>query len=63
MLQMAGRAVTESQVIEAILAVQDVFGLLIEFTAVIDDRSGHPSVGYLVEVHGELCMFPVPHLM
>lgn len=54
MLQMAGRAVTESQVIDAILAVQDTFGLLIEFTAVIDDRNGHPSVGYLVEVHGEL---------
>ena len=46
--------ITESQVIKVMLAVQNAFGLLTEFTAVIDDRNGRSSRGYLVEAHDEL---------
>ncbi|KAI5989834.1 GH3 auxin-responsive promoter [Pisolithus marmoratus] len=51
---MAGGTLTESHITDAILAVQDTLAPIIEFTAIIDSRSGVPTLGYLVEVHGEL---------
>ncbi|KAI6044801.1 GH3 auxin-responsive promoter [Pisolithus marmoratus] len=51
---MAGGILTERQITAAILAVQDTFAQIVEFTAIIDSRDGVPTLGYLVEVHGEL---------
>lgn len=51
---MAGGELTEQRITAAILAVQDTLAPIVEFTAIIDDRSGIPTLGYLVEVHGEL---------
>ncbi|KAI6044750.1 GH3 auxin-responsive promoter [Pisolithus marmoratus] len=44
----------KQHVTAAILAVQDVLGPVVEFTAIIDSRGGTPILGYLVEVHGDL---------
>ncbi|KAI6007578.1 GH3 auxin-responsive promoter [Pisolithus orientalis] len=51
---MAGGALTEKHIATAILAVQDTLAPIVEFTAIIDSCSGIPTLGYLVEVHGEL---------
>ncbi|KAI5986171.1 GH3 auxin-responsive promoter-domain-containing protein [Pisolithus albus] len=51
---MAGGVLTEQRITAAILAVQDTLAPIIEFTAFIDGRSGIPTLGYFVEVHGEL---------
>ncbi|KAI6114072.1 GH3 auxin-responsive promoter [Pisolithus sp. B1] len=45
---------TEQRITAAILAVQDTLARIVEFTAIIDGRSGIPALGYLIEVHGEL---------
>lgn len=51
---MAGGVLTEQRITTAILAVQDTLAPIVEFTAIIDGRSGIPTLGYFVEVHGEL---------
>ncbi|KAI6154826.1 GH3 auxin-responsive promoter [Pisolithus tinctorius] len=51
---MAGGVLTEKHITTAILAVQDTLAPIVEFTAIIDGHSGVPTLGYLVEVHGEL---------
>ncbi|KAI6044748.1 GH3 auxin-responsive promoter [Pisolithus marmoratus] len=51
---MAGGELTEKHITTAILAVQDTLAPIVEFTAIIDSQSGIPSLGYLVEVDGEL---------
>ncbi|KAI6008115.1 GH3 auxin-responsive promoter [Pisolithus orientalis] len=45
---------TEKHITTAILAVQDTLAPIVEFTTIIDSHSGVPTLGYLVEVHGEL---------
>lgn len=44
---------SEKQLADAIFAVQDTIGPILEFTVVIDDRAVPPSLGYLVEVEGQ----------
>ncbi|KAG6331267.1 hypothetical protein ID866_7824 [Astraeus odoratus] len=51
---LAGAILTETHVKNAILTVQDVLGVVSEFTVVIDERKGKPAVGYLVEMQGTL---------
>ncbi|KIK22725.1 hypothetical protein PISMIDRAFT_679942 [Pisolithus microcarpus 441] len=51
---MAGGLLTEKHITAAILAVQDTLAPITEFTAIVDSHSGIPTLGYLVEVHGEL---------
>ncbi|KAI6133976.1 GH3 auxin-responsive promoter [Pisolithus croceorrhizus] len=51
---MAGGLLTEKHITAAILAVQDTLAPITEFTAIIDSHSGIPTLGYLLEVHGEL---------
>ncbi|KAG6332157.1 hypothetical protein ID866_6929 [Astraeus odoratus] len=51
---LAGVLLTEENITSAISATQEVLGVLGEFTVVNDDRNGNPSLGYLVEIDGEL---------
>ncbi|KAI6044793.1 GH3 auxin-responsive promoter [Pisolithus marmoratus] len=52
--RMAGSMVTEKHITAAILAVQDTLAPIVEFTTIVDSRNGDPTLGYLVEVQGEL---------
>ncbi|KAI6044746.1 hypothetical protein EDC04DRAFT_259637 [Pisolithus marmoratus] len=52
---LAGGELTEKHITTAILAVQDdTLAPIVKFTTTVDSRSGIPTLGYLVEVNGEL---------
>lgn len=49
--------VSEKQLADAIFAAQAALGPIVEFTVVVDDRTLPASLGYLVEVQGDLCTY------